>query len=180
MKITRRQLRQIINEAIDVINASTGEVLVFADEGDPTAANYKPTAPEAAARDTIQRLGLNPLEGYSDGVQDAEEEIWLSAEDYAAMDYEIGGKRHKRKAKKEAERLNIDSLLQRLSDWAQMAGADYMADNQEFPDTHLQDVAWDLASAAKYEFAQDEWDELVWHFDGNEDHVIEYAAESMG
>ena len=171
MKITRRQLRRIISEAIDVINASTGETLVFADEGDPAAGNYKPDAPEAAARDIIKRLGLNPLEGYGD----AADEIYLGAEDYAEMDYEIGGKRHKRKAKKERTRLDIDNLMTRLEDWALDAREDYMADN---PGADMQGVAMDLAQGAKYSFAKDEWENLSYggQFD-SEDDLYTYIAD---
>lgn len=177
MKITRRQLRQIIKEAIDVMNWDTGEIKVFADHGSADL-------PEKAWPDLVKRLGLNPQDEGLDmkGIQN----YALSNEEFELLSIEIDGKQSHRAHKKHSaqlaadeERLNIDSLLDRLSVWAKEAGDDYMADNQEFPDTHLQDVAWDLASAAKYEFAQDEWDELVWHFDGNEDHVIEYAAESM-
>tara|TARA_Y100001970_G_C14083640_1_gene776091 strand:+ start:331 stop:636 length:306 start_codon:yes stop_codon:yes gene_type:complete len=101
MKITRRQLRQIIRESIDVINASTGEIMVFSDNiGGSDWYEGLADAPELAARDIIKRLKLTPLEGYSDGLQDADEEIYLSAEDWAEMDYEIGGKRHRRRAKK--------------------------------------------------------------------------------
>lgn len=178
MRITRRQLRQIIKEAIDVQNASTGEVMIFADEGDPGAQGFTPDAPELAARDTIKRLGLTPLEGYEDSdPSDPAEEIWLSAEDYAAMDAEIGGKRHKRKINKEAERLNIDNLMARLEDWASSAGEEYVADN---PGTDLQDIAWDLAQGAEYSFEPDEWDVLLYQgpFEG-EDDLWTYIADMI-
>ena len=44
----------------------------------------------------------------------------------------------------------------------------------------MQDVAFDLAGAAEYEFESDEWEELLWHFDGSLDDLKVYAAESMG
>ena len=177
MKITRRQLRQIIKEAIDVQNASTGEIMIFADDDDPALGNFTPDAPELAARDTIKRLGLTPLEGYEDDPNDATEEIWLSAEDWAEMDHEIGGKRHKRKMNKEAERLNIDNLMTRLEDWALNAGKEYVADN---PGTELQDIAWDLAQGAEYSFEPDEWNVLLYQgpFEG-EDDLWTYIADMI-
>lgn len=174
MKISKRQLRRIIREAIDVMNASTGEMMVFAD--DVAEDGLKPDAPELAAREIIKRLKLTPLDGYSDGLQDAEEEIWLGAEDYAKMDVEVGGKRHYRKQKKEHERMDIDNLLARVDQWAADATGDYGADN---PEVDMQDVAWDLASGAKYQFAKDEWDELTWHFDNSEDELVTYIADRI-
>jgi hypothetical protein len=163
-KVTKRQLRRIIKESIDVINASSGEIMTFADKDDKsTDASGIPqadwaTAPEAAARDIIKRLNLTPLEGYSDGVQDAEEEIWLSAEDWAEMDHEIVGKRFTRKAKKARKRLDIDNLMTRLEDWALNAREEYAADN---PGADMQGIAWDLAQGAEYSFESDEWDALL-------------------
>ena len=51
MKITRRQLRKIIKEAIDVMDSSTGELLVFDDEAASDSGLARPDAPEAAALD---------------------------------------------------------------------------------------------------------------------------------
>jgi len=174
MRLTQGKLRKIIREAIDVMNASTGEMMVFAD--DVADDGLKPDAPELAAREIIKRLKLTPLEGYSDGLQDAEEEIWLGAEDYAKMDVEVGGKRHHRKAKKELARMDIDNLLARVDQWAADAGGDYGADN---PDVDMQDVAWDLAAGAEYTFKPDEWDELIWHFDNSEDELVTYIADRI-
>jgi len=176
MKITKRQLRRIIKEAIDVTNASTGEVMIFADEDDPALGDFKPDAPELAARDVIKRLGLTPLENMEDAdPSDPAEEIYLGAEDWAEMDYEIGGKRHKRKAKKELARLNIDNLMTRLEDWAVNAREEYAADN---PDTDLQGIAWDLARGAEYSFEPDEWNTLLYTgpFEG-EDDLHTYVAD---
>ena len=176
MKITRRQLRQIIREAIDVVNASTGEIKIFADEGDPALGDFKPDAPELAARDVIKRLGLTPLENMDSDREPGVEEIYLGAEDWAEMDYEIAGKRHKRKAKKDLARLNIDNLLDRVQAWAMDAGHDYLADNREFAG-RLADVAYDLAQAAELEFKPDEWNELLNHFEFNDDDLMTFIAE---
>jgi len=73
--------------------------------------------------------------------------------------------------------LNIDNLLQRLSDWAADAGRDYMADN---PGVDMQDVAYDLADAWQFEFKSDEREELLRHFDGDLNDLKIYTAESMG
>ena len=176
MKITKRQLRRIINEAIDVVNASTGEIMIFGDEGDPALEDFKPAAPELAAREIIKRLKLNPLTnmGYGDR-EPGVEEIYLGAEDWAVMDVEVGGKRHYRKQKKELERLDIDKLMTRLEDWALDAGEQYAADN---PGADMQGVAWDLAKGAKYSFEPDEWEELLYSgpFE-SEDDLYTYAAD---
>ena len=182
MRVTERQLRRIIKEAIDVINAETGELRIFADEGDPAADGFAPDAPELAARNVMKRLGLTPVTG--EGPSDREpgvEEIYLSPDDWDAMDAEIGGKRHKRKAKKERDRLNIDNLLARVDQWADNAGGDYGADN---PGTDMQGVARDLALGAEFEFREDEWDALINHFDDlesfhPEDDLITYIADRI-
>ncbi len=53
MKVTRSQLRQIIKEAIDVMNLETGEIKVFGDD------EYS-DLPSAAWPDLVKRLSLNP------------------------------------------------------------------------------------------------------------------------
>jgi len=178
VQITRRQLRRIIKESIDVMNASTGEVMLFADEVDKNG--FKPDAPEAAAREIVKRLKLTPLEGYSDGLQEpGTEEIWLGAEDYAVMDVELSGKRHARKSKKELARMDIDNLLTRTEQWASDASGDYSADN---PDADMELVARDLAASAEYSFRQDEWEELIYHFnedDRGEEDLINFIADRI-
>ena len=72
--------------------------------------------------------------------------------------------------------MDIDNLLARVDEWAADAGGDYGADN---PEVDMQDVAWDLASGAKYQFAKDEWDELTWHFDNSEDELVTYIADRI-
>lgn len=170
MKITRKQIRSIIKEAIDVLNVDSGEVLEFGDS--PRA-----IAPDAAAEDIIRRLGIRAVAA-PDGYE-------VRDEDFERLEDEVVGKRYARKAKRmastrsaeqEAERERLDKLLDRLSDWAQGAAADYLADN---PGTDIQDVAFDLADAWQFEFDEEEEEDLLYYFDSINDLKI-YAAESMG
>jgi hypothetical protein len=108
----------------------------------------------------------------------------LSNADFEKLEDETLGKQDLRYNKKvfaknaaDRERLNIDKLLHRLGDWAHEYFQDYAADN---PGTDLQDVALDLAKSAEYSFEADEWDELLWHFDDDENALNVYTAESMG
>ena len=166
MKITRKQLRSIIKEAMDVVNVETGEVIDF---GEDSISGI----PDAALPDLVKRLGLD----MSPGGQ-------LSNADFQKLEDETLGKQADREVKRriakmkaDSARLNIDSLLQRLRYWAEDAAKDYMADN---PDVELQDIAYDLADAWEYEFEPDEKEELLWHFDGDLNDIKIYAAESMG
>ena len=171
VKITRRQLRRIIRESIDLLNTETGEVLVFADDDEYGT----PDAPEAAAGNVLKRLGITQAPSSPGYQADRNQQtIDLSAEDWEDVHAEILGKRHTRKNKKERARMDINNLLAKVDQWADTAGGDYGADN---PDVDMQDVAWDLASGAKYQFAKDEWDELIWHFDNSEDELITYIAD---
>ena len=162
----RLQIRAVIKEAMDVVNVETGEVIDFGEES-------LSGLPDAAVPDLVKRLGLD----MSPGGQ-------LSNADFEKLEDETLGKqnlRHNKKAlaqsKSNAERLNIDNLLNRLGDWAHEYFQDYAADN---PGTDLQDVALDLAKSAEFEFEADEWDELIWHFDQDENALNVYTAESMG
>tara|TARA_Y100001937_G_scaffold124956_1_gene190709 strand:+ start:528 stop:1067 length:540 start_codon:yes stop_codon:yes gene_type:complete len=179
MKITRRQLRRIIreaiNERIDVVDRETGEVMVFGREG-------REAAPEAAWPDLVKRLGLEPNDEGPDAAGD--QSFTLSNQEFAKLEDEVLGKQEDREVKRriakmkaDSARLDPDHLLQRLSDWAEDAARDYMADN---PDVDLQDIAYDLADAWEYEFEADEREELLWHFDGDLNDLKIYAAESMG
>ena len=166
MKITRRQLRSIIKEAMDVVNVQTGEVLTFGD-------SERDVAPDAAVPDLVRRLGLNMSPSGA-----------LSNADFQKLEDETLGKQDRRSAKRKSaqmaadrERLNIDNLLQRLRYWAEDTARDYMGDN---PGVDLQDVAYDLADAWEFEFEPDEREELLWHFDGSLNDLKIYAAESMG
>ena len=171
MRITKRQLRQIIKEGIDILNSETGELLVFEDDWQDGGGD----APEAAARDIMKRMNITELPSEWDR-EDGVETIEVSPEDWAVMDVELRGKRRYRKNKREQERLDIDNLRGRLDQWAANASSDYGGDN---PDVDMQDVAWDLAAAAKYEFKEDEWDELVWEMDNDEDELITYIADMI-
>jgi hypothetical protein len=171
MKITKRQLRILIREAIDIVNAETGEVIDFGDDS-------MSGMPDEAMPDLVKRLGLNLSPNDT-----------LSGEDWAKLEDETIGKQDTRRRKKmehgykkERERLNIDNLKDRLSQWGQDAGDDWKSDHESgnlpgYPD--LEGAAYDLARNAKYEFAEDEWDELVWEFE-DEDGVYEFAMGSMG
>ena len=165
MRITKRQLRKIIREALDVVNVETGEVIDFGEES-------LSGLPDAAVPDLVKRLGLD----MSPGGQ-------LSNADFEKLEAETLGKQDRRAAKRKSaqmaadrERLNIDNLLARLRDWAQGAADDYEADN---PGVDIQDVAFDLADAAEYSFERDEWEELLWHFDGNKDDLRIFTMDSM-
>ncbi len=166
MRVTKRQLRRIIREAMDVVNQDTGEVIDFGEES-------MSGLPDAALPDLVKRLGLNMSPSGA-----------LSNADFEKLESETVGKQDRRASKRKSaqmaadrERLNIDNLLQKLSNWAEDTARDYMSDN---PGTDLQDVAYDLADAWEFEFAEDEQEELMWHFDGDLNDLKIYAAESMG
>ena len=168
MRITRRQLRKLIREAIDIVNSETGEIIDF---GEDSISGI----PDEAVPDLIKRLGLN--------ISPSGEA--LSNDDWEKLEAETMGKqsdraRKKRMADYEAkrERLNIDNLLQRLSDWAKTAADEWEADNPHGP-YDIQDVAFDLADAAEHSFEQDEWDELLWHFDDNKEDLRAFTMDSM-
>ncbi len=166
MRIRKSQLRQLIRETLDIVNAETGEVIDFG-EGSLSG------IPEEAFPDLVKRLGLN-LSPSGEA---------LSNDDWEKLEAETLGKQDRRASKRkyaewtaEQERLNIDNLLARLRDWAQGAADDYEADN---PGVDIQDVAFDLADAAEYSFERDEWEELLWHFDGNKDDLRIFTMDSM-
>ena len=169
MKITRKQLRRIIKEGIDILNTETGELLVFEDDWQDGGGD----APEAAARDIMKRMNISQLSSEIDGDI---ETIEVRPEDWAKMDVELHGKRRYRKNKREQERLDIHNLMNRLDQWAKDVAIDYGADN---PDVDFQDIAWDLSDAAQFEFRKDEWEELLWAFDGSEDELRTSIADSI-
>jgi hypothetical protein len=177
LRVTKRQLGRIIKEATDMVNRETGEVISFGDK-------HNDVAPDKAVNDIMKRLGISPKPEHmrtsgADGFN-----IELSHDDFMKVEDETIGKQDSRARKRKSaqmaadrERLNIDNLLQRLSDWAEDTASDYMADN---PDMDLQDIAYDLADAWEFEFEKDEREELLWHFDGDLNDLKIYAAESMG
>lgn len=172
MRITKRQLRQIIKEGIDIINNETGEILVFEDDWETRGG----TAPEAAARNALKRLRITPIKDEPSGDPDITD-IYVEPSDYAVLDTEFEGKRRYRRNKRERERLDIDNLQARLDQWAADAGGDYAGDN---PGIDMQDVAWDLAASAEYSFEPDEWEELVWSIaDGDEENLKTYIADMI-
>jgi hypothetical protein len=175
MKITRRQLRQIIKESIDVINDENGELIEFGDMEDAAA-------PEAALDNILQRLGIKPKRQEIRGLEagGVETDWYFNAEDYADIYHETEGKRHVRGRKKERTRMDIGNLLAKATEWAVEAGREYSADN--ITDVDMELVARDLALGAKYEFAADEWEELIYHFDDEGqglDHLIDFIADSI-
>ena len=177
MKITRKQIRKIIREAIDVMNAETGEVMVFDDKAED-AAGIKSDAPEAAAMDMMKRLGIMDDAKFETGAfpEAGDTPTYsLPNDKFEMMQDELYGKRAARKSKANRKRLNIDNLMTRLEDWALDAREDYMADN---PGADMQGVAMDLAQGAKYSFAQDEWENLSYggQFD-SEDDLYTYIAD---
>ena len=180
----------MLKEAIDVMNAETGELMHFADDDE----YGNPDAPERALANVMKRLGLTNPDGTfktaksSPGYQADrfQQTVDLDAEDWEDVYDEVLGKRAGRaskrkvaafKAQEEAERLELERLLNRLSDWARDAASEYLADN---PGTDIQDVAFDLADAWQFEFDEDEEEDLIYHFDGDIDKLKIYAAESMG
>ena len=180
MRITRRQLKQIIKEAIDVMNSETGELMVFSDKiGMGTGEDWyegMADAPEAAAMDMMKRLGIEAPEPDADA--DGVATYSLPDDKWQMMQDELYGKRAARKNKAEKARLDIDNLLDRARAWAQDVGEDYTADNRG-SEQSLEDVAWDLSDAAEMEFKEDEWNELLYHFDFNDEDLRMFIADEI-
>ncbi len=80
MKITRRQLRGIIEEVIDVINRDTGEIMFFGDKR--YVSDIPVTGTDEMLNDIMSQLGISPgpedTRTYSAGGIDME----LSGEDW--------------------------------------------------------------------------------------------------
>ena len=103
MRITRKQLKKLIIEALDVVNAETGEVIDF---GDDSLSGM----PDAAVSDLVKRLGLDMSPSGA-----------LSNADWEKLEAETLGKQDARARKRKSaqmaadlERLNIENLLQKL------------------------------------------------------------------
>ena len=192
MKIKKDRLQQIIREeltrvlgeqadndmdTIDIVDVETGEVLYI-------GAGTKRGIPAAKADEFIEKLSLSVRGDDKDGT---ERSIELSRADFEKLEAHIDDvydrpEREKQRAADQAdqERLNIDNLKKRLSDWADDAArgweADHASGNQEYP---IDVVAFDLADSAQHHFQADEWDELLWHFDSDEDQLREFIMGSM-
>ena len=148
IRITKTQLRKIIREAIDVIDPDTGEVfLEFGEDGD---------YPDAAWPELQRRLNIQPRYD-ADGTT-----AYVGGDDRTRLEDETVGKRDDRAAADKAKRLQIDNLLARVDQWGADAAADFLADN---PGEDIGGHAPDLARSIEHEFDNDEWNELVWHFD---------------
>ena len=192
MKIKKDRLQQIIREeltrvlgeqadndmdTIDIVDVETGEVLYI-------GAGTKRGIPAAKADEFIEKLSLSVRGDDKDGT---ERSIELSSADFEKLEGHIDDvydkpEREKQRAADQAdqERLNIDNLKKRLSDWADDAArgweADHAAGDQEYP---IDVVAFDLADSAQHHFQADEWDELLWHFDSDEDQLRAFIMDSM-
>ena len=191
MKITKGKLQQIIREeltrvlseqadndmdTIDIVDVETGEVLYI-------GAGTKRGIPAAKADEFIEKLRLSAIADDKDGT---ERSIELSRADFEKLEAHIDDvydrpEREKAAAARKAdqERLDIDSLKERLRKWADDAArgweADHAAGDQEYP---IDVVAFDLADSAQHHFQADEWDELLWHFD-DEDQLRAFIMDSM-
>ena len=192
MKIKRGRLQQIIREEltrvlseqadndpdkVDIVDVETGEVLYI-------GAGSKRGIPAAKADEFIEKLSLSAIVDDKDGT---ERSIELSSADFEKLEGHIDDvydrpEREKQRAADQAdqERLDIDNLKKRLSDWADDAArgweADHAAGDQEYP---IDVVAFDLADSAQHYFQADEWDELLWHFDSDEDQLRAFIMDSM-
>jgi len=83
MKITCRQLRRLIKEAIDVVNSETGEIIEFGPGG-----RIKNQMPDAAWPDLQRRLGITVIGDTASGDPEISSEDWykLEAEFYGKQD----------------------------------------------------------------------------------------------
>jgi len=153
MKITERQLRKIIREAIDIVDPETGEVfLEFGDDG---------FAPDTAWPELQRRLNIQP-EPPPPGVAPGDDTVYVGGDDRDRLEDETVGKRGARASDAREKKLNIDNLLARVDQWGADAAADFLADN---PGEDIGGHAPDLARSIEHELDNDEWNELVWHFD---------------
>ena len=139
------------------------------------------TLMEAAALDMMKRLGVMDDAKFETGAfpEYGDTPTYSLPDDkWQMMEDELYGKRAARKSKADKERLDIDNLMDRAREWAQTVAADYMADNREF-EGGLEDIAWDMSDAAEMEFKEDEWNELLYHFDFNVDDLRMFIADEI-
>lgn len=92
MKITKRQLRKIIREAIEVLDVDNGYVLTFGD-------GPEDAAPDAAVPELFRRLGIQ-------AVRNGPRDFVVREDDWEALEDETKGKRMARRARRRATRLN--------------------------------------------------------------------------
>ena len=165
MKVTRRQLRHLIREALelDIVNQDTGEVFEFGEHG------LSDHIPGEAWPDLQKRLGIQPVSTSEDGV-------YVSDEDYGKLDNEVRGKRSSRHRDREKKRMDIGNLQARLDQWIDDARSGYVGDN---PGVDMQDVARDLAASAQYSFEPDEWAELMWDYEKDLEHGDYGSGEDL-
>ena len=161
------------------MNAETGELLVFDDEAADDAGVARPDAPEAAAIDMMKRLGVIGDAKFETGAfpEHGDTPTYSLPDDkWQMMQDELYGKRAARKSKADKQRLDIDNLMDRVQVWAMNAGKEYLADNSEFQG-RLADIAFDMAQAAELEFKPDEWNELLQHFEFEDDDLMMFIAD---
>ena len=105
MKITKRQLRKVIREAIrestDMINRETGEVITFGDR-------HNDVAPDKAVNDIMKRLGISPKpeEMRTSGADGFD--IELSNDDFMKVEDETVGKQDARARKRKSAQMAAD------------------------------------------------------------------------
>ena len=154
MKIKLSELRKLIREA--VLTEETIEVY------DNDTGEIIDTLTRADADKYAALRGKAIVSG----------EIFLDGDEFQDLWDEID---QEKRAQRNV-RLDINKLLAKLDDWAQTAAREYMADN---PDVDMSGVAHDLADAAEFSFERDEWNELLAHFEFNEDAMRSYIMDSM-
>ena len=179
IRMTRRQLKRVVLEAIDVVDRDTGEVMRFSDDSSDSMADL----PEKAWPDLAKRLGLSPKDVGLDAA--GNQGFELDQKDFMRLDNETREKTYNRKMKKQAaayaaerERLNPERLKDELRTWAREAAQEWQADNPQGPS--VEDVAFDLADSAQYAFEPDEWEELLYHFDDDKEQLRAFTMDSMG
>lgn len=94
MKISKRQLRKIIREAIEVVDVDNGYVLTFGD-------GPEDVAPDAAVPELFRRLGIQ-------AVRNGPRDFVVREDDWEALEDETKGKRMARRARRRAARLNSE------------------------------------------------------------------------
>ena len=167
MRVTRRQLRQIIKEAvalresIDVFNGETGELI------------------ELESEDVLGDMGIT-FRVTSDGAYE------VSDEDFWTLDDHVRGKQAPQGADTSWRdswdddsgwQNPPDDLIRRARNWAHDAAAQF-ASGDYGVSGDLSNYAPDMARGVKWEFGHDEWQSLMDHF-GSEWAVYEFVADNI-